>query len=120
MKWFHKLLNPHCPECRVERNESKYCVGCDTLQVENDRLRDENRRLLDRLLIPHMTNEVIKTEEFVPIPSRHVPLSVQREKYEREDRRLADKLRAEAPKPDKIINKEKELELLKELEVENA
>lgn len=107
-------MNPHCPECKLESIEKKYCNGCDTLQVENDRLRNENSRLLDRLLIPVESVASVRIEEMIPIPSRHVPLSVLRERAEREDRILADKLRKEAPKPDAVINKEKEM---KELEL---
>lgn len=117
-KFFHKLWNPHCPECRTEAIEKKYCVGCDTLQVENDRLRAENSRLLDKILnVPSEIRPEIKLDELVPIQSRHVPLSVRREQYEREDRRLAERLKREAPKAD-TFNKEEELKRLEELELE--
>ena len=117
-KFFHHLFNPHCPDCIVEELRKKECNSCDTLRMEIGRLQDQNDKLLSELITPKQ--EIIKevdTSELIPIQPRRVPQSVLREQYEREDRRLAEKLRKEAPKPDKI-DKEKELEVLNQLEKE--
>ena len=110
IKFFHHLFNPHCPDCLLEKLREKECESCDTLRMEIDRLRLENNKLLMALINPAKEIErEINVAELLPITPRRVPQSVLREQYEREDRRLAEKLRREAPKPDKI-DKEKELE----------
>jgi hypothetical protein len=117
MKWFHKLLHPHCADCakqeeaKLERErESRVCNTCEVLRLQNAQLIEERDRLLDRLLNPSVpTEEKADTKEINPIlPKRFIPFSVRRQILEAEDRHKAELLRKNAHNPT-ITKLEKEL-----------
>ncbi len=113
---FHEFLNPHCEHCKNEREDIKICHSCETLKLEIERLRDENERLLDRLLAK--PEPIIETgpPKDMKVP-KHIPWNVRRQMLEQEDREKA-RLMSQAPQPLKDIKSVEELE--KELGVENA
>lgn len=119
MNWFHKFFNPHCPDCKLEREDSKICASCETLKLEIERLRLENDKLLNKILEKH-TKEKISgqlDEPRLPISSGNMPWNVRRQMLEKEDRERA-KLIREAPKPRTDVKSVEDLE--KELGVDNA
>lgn len=118
IKFFHHLFNPHCPDCRAEKEDDKQCVSCETLQLEISRLRHDNERLLEAILHPNVPAEPkTETVEFKPITSGHVPWNVKRQTLEREERIRAAQLKENAPKPS--INVEEEMNKL-EKELDNV
>lgn len=111
MNFFHRLLNPHCFECRDE----SICNTCEVLKLEIERLRLENGKLLDRILEKPNDERYIQRnkEENLVAPARNIPWTVRRQMLEREDREKA-KLMNDAPKPNTSIEDlEKELGVAK-------
>jgi|SRR6185295_4826251 len=90
IKWLHHLFNPHCDECRLEKQENKICSSCETLKLELEAERYNNRQLLDSVL-KHLNPEpvvapVVEEKQYVP---RAVSWRVKKEMLEAEDRRAA-------------------------------
>ncbi len=115
--WFHRFLNPHCPDCKEEIERELMCESCETLKTENSRLMAENSRLLERILEkPEKIEE--RTVAPVPqsIPPRTVPWAVRRQMLEAEDREKA-RLMTKAAKPDVTTTEEME-KVMHEVEVE--
>jgi hypothetical protein len=48
--FFHKLLNPHCEQCKEEQEDKKFNIAIDVLQSEIASLRHEKQILLQALL----------------------------------------------------------------------
>lgn len=95
------------------RKEYKTCNSCETLSLENARLRDDNERLLDRLLEkPVEAPESTAPQEMTKLT--RVPWRVRQQMLENEDRAKSKSL-STAAKPDPQIQ-----ELEKELGVEDA
>lgn len=115
-KWLHHVLNPHCPDCRDEYEESKVCNSCEILKSQLTIINAEKATLLAKL-IEKPTEEVVQrpNEESKPIPQM-LPWRVRQQMLEREDREKA-KLLKDAPKPTKPQTTE---ELERELGVDNA
>lgn len=109
--FFHRLFNPHCPECRDELRESKVSEVEEALKRENARMQEMIDRLFDRLLEkPEVVVDERKPASTVK-PS-HIPWRIRQQMLENEDREKARLLR-DAPKPDP-----KTVEEIKNLEVE--
>lgn len=99
IKFFHKLLNPHCPDCVAEANNNKICPTCDVYRVQLDLANYDKKKLLE--LIEKMNNPPVAEEkepplEVKPIQSRSVPWNVRKNMLETEDKLAAEKLRAKA------------------------
>jgi hypothetical protein len=103
--FFHRLFNPHCPDCRADA----ICESCETLRIEIARLRDENTKLLDRIL-EKPTSPVAQEVAPMKVPPRNVPWNVRRQMLEAEDRERA-KLMAQVTKTD-VTDLEKELDVV--------
>lgn len=92
--FFHRLFNPHCPDCKLQQDEERTCKNCDTLRQLLEVEKFENKQLLDRILyIPKERNE---PPSELPRPvqiGQHTSLRIRREMMEREDRVAAQKLR---------------------------
>lgn len=125
-KFVHELFTPHCQHCADERREQReyatHCSSCESLERENSRLVRENERLLSLVLDkPKVEEKVIDTSELKPIQTSRnpfIPSAVRRQTLEAESRATARAMR-EAPKPDRVINKDVELQEL-ETELNNA
>lgn len=113
VNWFHKLLHPHCPECREDAREELVCPSCEMLQTEVARLRHDNERLLNRLIEKPENND----RNEAPVPSaplpHRLPWKARAAQLEAQDREKAQemKLRAAAPKTD-VTDLEKELDVV--------
>lgn len=96
IKWLHHLLNPHCPDCKEEKN-AEY----ETLKYEIERLRADNDRLLNRILNPETKVEIRQEPPMITRP-RNIPWALRRQALEAEDREKA-RILAQAPKPDNSV-----------------
>ena len=98
-KWLHRILEPHCPECKAEVDESKFCRSCETLQHQLSVSEADRRKLLDLIIELNRKPELqavpesAKPEELRP---RTIPWRVQKQMLEAEDRRLAQVLQERA------------------------
>jgi hypothetical protein len=93
-KFFHKLFNPHCPDCAEQERENRICASCETLKTENARLSNENLRLLEVLLRKASGQDIESegsTETLRPLPvtNKHIPWNVRRQMLEAEDKARA-------------------------------
>ena len=96
IKWFHHLFNPHCPECKLEKEDSKICASCESLKSEIAYLRAENQKLIDRLT--ESSKEEIRVEEpQVPVIPQMLrrPWGVVRQELEKAERNKAAQIRAQ-------------------------
>lgn len=109
--WIHRLLNPHCSDCKEEREDSLVCKSCETLKSQLDIANHDKERLLNRILAKPESEPVREPVE-VTRP-QNVPWNVRRQMLEREDREKA-KLMNLAPKPISTEELEKELDLASE------
>lgn len=114
-KWIHHLFNPHCPDCKMEREESKICKSCETLGIEIERLRAENTQLINRILEKPQS---LPERDTAPTPltkpgGKHIPWAVRRQMLEAEDRERAKALR-NAAQPQTTEELEKELNVAAE------
>lgn len=100
MNWFHRLLNPHCPDCKEELRENKINPVEEALKLENARMQEMIDRLFDRLLEKPET--VVQGEPAKTTRPAYVPWRVRQQMLEREDREKARAMR-EVPKPDAVI-----------------
>ena len=78
-----------------------HCETCDTLRIQVEQLRLDNKTLLDRLLEKPESVAPASPEEYRPIKTsaaRHVSWAVRRQMLEAEDREKA-KLLKNAPTP---------------------
>lgn len=105
----HRFLNPHCPHCKEEREESKVCLSCETLKQQLDRVNYENEKLLNKLLAEPKVE--ITSQPMEPTRPMNIPWNVRKQMLEAEDREKA-KLIYNAPKP--IEDLEKELDVASE------
>jgi cell division septum initiation protein DivIVA len=93
-KWLHHLLNPHCPDCREERQQEMICDSCETLKYEIERLRAENERLLTNILQkPEPVIERTVAPEPQALPPRINAWAIRKRLLEEEDKEKAKLLR---------------------------
>lgn len=106
MNWLHRLLNPHCPDCNLVKQEEKVCKNCDTLRSLLEIEKFEKKRLLDEIL--RKDEPIIQQEvKFEEIKPKHVPWRVKQQTLEENDR-IKAKILADRAKIEKM---EKELQL---------
>jgi len=111
MNFFHRLFNPHCPDCIEQARELNHCNSCEILQLEITKLRIDNNKLLDVILNKNNSPSLpINIEDMKPIQSKHIPWAVKRQQLEADDRRIAERLKSEAPTPKIPDTKLEELE----------
>jgi len=101
--WFHRFLNPHCPDCKEEVEISRICESCETLKQQLAFANINNEKLMARLLAEPKV-EVPSQPMEVTIP-RNIPWNVRRQMLEAEDREKA-KLLKTAPVPVEELEKE--------------
>jgi hypothetical protein len=91
IKWLHHLLNPHCQECRLERE----CASCETLRILLEQERHEKSQLLKMIIELNKppTDAPMNTEELGPIRPKLMPWRVRQQYLEEEDRKKAQILR---------------------------
>lgn len=109
--WFHRFFNPHCVHCIAERDENRYCAGCDAKGAEIQALKEERDRLLNHILNPVSKQNPIQTdkdEELAPILPASMPWKIRRRHLEEQDRAKAQAIK-NAPKSDEEVAKENEV-----------
>lgn len=109
--WFHRFLNPHCPDCALERQDKSHCNTCEVLREMVSRLESENHELRDRLFdkqqpIPERTT----APTAVTRPNKPVAWAIKRQMLEQESKVQA-RLLSKLPQPDKIDVKDLEEEM---------
>lgn len=83
INFFHKLFNPHCPDCV----EDKRCQNCDTLRSLLESERFNNKQLLNAILEQHKPLEQeIRNETPMEIPNKALPWRIRQQMLEAEDR----------------------------------
>lgn len=92
----------------IAERRIKPCLSCDVLKMEVERLRMENTRLLDKILLPPPVEPVRTFEESKAVLPKHVPWNVRRQMLEEEDKVKA-RILSQAPKPEPTEELEKEL-----------
>lgn len=119
--WFHHLLNPHCEQCKEEREENKVCPSCEILKQQLE-IANYDRRQMTKDLIdaykpaPPAPPAAINYDEIKP---RNIPFPVRRQMLEEEDRRKAIALRQNAESQKAAATQSVE-SLEKELGIEGA
>jgi len=108
IKWIHQLLNPHCEQCRDEKEDSSICKTCEILKVQLEVSNSEKRLLLAAIIPQPKVETTTNPVNPEAIRGRHIPFNVRRQMLEAEDRREAaliaakQKEIAEVPKDDSI------------------
>lgn len=116
IKFFHRLLNPHCSECR----EDNICESCQTLRTQLELVNHDRKQLLS--LIERLSNPKVEYREPGP-PSdikpvqktANVPWRIQKGLLEAEDRKEAQLRREKAKEFSKKLSKEEVEELEKKV-----
>jgi hypothetical protein len=120
--WFHHLLNPHCEQCRDEREMSQICDSCETLKSQLEIANYNYREVLKALLESSRPAPVTTAPDFEPIRPKTVPWPVRKQMMEEEDRRKAVAMRKNVEDQRQAIenNKQSINELEKELGVSDT
>lgn len=87
--WWHHVSNPHCIECRDEKEDASICQSCEILKVQLEVANREKQQLLQALLPKPMQTPTASENNLEPIRGRHVPFNVRRQILESESRREA-------------------------------
>src|SRR6266850_2663934 len=87
--FIHRWLNPHCSECITEKHDNSICHSCEVLQMELERLRQENNRLLEYILQKPEPEQRINTEELKMVMPKSLPWKARKQMLENEDREKA-------------------------------
>lgn len=130
IKWIHRLLEPHCPECKEEAQDKSICQSCETLKHQLEIANYEKRQMLDTILrmgSPQPQSVPVRIEVPESIKSRTIPWVVRKQMLEAEDREKAKLMRAAenkaAPAKEIPVEKTQEesiAELEKELGIDEA
>jgi hypothetical protein len=97
LKWLHHLLEPHCPDCKAEREDNAICKSCETLRIQLEIANYEKRQLNDaviRLSLPPERTAPPAYQEPQPARQQHIPWAVRRQMLEAESRREAQLINA--------------------------
>lgn len=108
-EFFHHMLNPHCPDCRMEHE----CKNCQTLRDLLEAERYNNKQLLNSLLehVSGPKEEAPKlTEDYKPV-SNSLPWRVRQQMLEENDREKARIIREQAQNTHSLSTAELEKEL---------
>lgn len=102
--WLHHILEPHCPDCKEEKQENKVCYSCETLKSLLDTANYEKTQLLNALLAARNPTPLAKEEVVIPqaIPPRNLHWNARRQLLEAEDRKKAALLREKEEESKKL------------------
>jgi hypothetical protein len=108
--WLHHILEPHCPDCREEREEARVCQSCEVLKHQIEMLNYTQRELIKTLAEVNKPETVIhQPVEFEPIKPKTIPWQVKRQLLEEEDRAkakvIADNKKRQQEAKDNSIDK---------------
>lgn len=119
-KFFHELLNPHCPDCIKQRQEeleqkeldrevSAICKTCEILKLELGQANNRINQLLDKVIPSKDETLPVQTSAQQIIQTRVIPWTVKKQQLEQASREKAAALKNAAQPDDKIETLEKEL-----------
>ena len=117
VKFFHELMNPHCPHCEqlrmamleqreLDREVASVCKSCENLKMELAKAHQLTDRMLEKLTEkPELGNTLPQEQEPRRIlQPNQIPWGVRRQKLEQDSRieanRLKDLAENKAAKPD--------------------
>ncbi len=117
--FFHRLFNPHCPDCIAAERELDHCSSCETLREQLSIANREKDKLLQALLEVNKpkTEETRVTEKPEPLNPRYTPWRVRQQILEEQDRERA-KLMKQAARDGKAIEKVDTEDLERALEID--
>ena len=113
--WIHKLLHPHCPDCKRDEEDKSICQSCEVYKVQLAIANQEKERLLQALLDDHKPAEVEPKKPFKSVNTA-IPWAARRQMLEQEDRRAAQLLAAQQTTDEKGQDKVVEDKEIEELE----
>ncbi len=112
LKWIHHLFNPHCPECKLDRQDEQFNPLVETLRSELASARHQNEQLIKQIIAltsPIIAAPITESQQApVPLDAKTIPWRVKRQMLETEDRQKAEVLRR---KNEELNELEKELDL---------
>jgi len=122
INWLHKLLNPHCPQCKEDSEDNKVCQSCETLKMQLAIANAEKKQMLEALL--EKPKDIIevqkpKTDDKEPLP-RAMSWNVRRQLMEAEDRKSAELMRKQREESEKLRQPKSIKDLEKELEISDV
>lgn len=116
MNWLHKLLNPHCIDCKESKRVESICPTCEALREVLNRNSYEKDKLLETIQKIAVKPEVehrVATGEFKPVSPTRVPISVMRRNLEE-----ASRLKAEESRKATQLTRDKKKEMGIDKEIE--
>ncbi len=114
IQWLHHLFNPHCSECREEKELNNICESCNVLRQENAQLRKHNDQLIQSLLEsvkPKVPEQIIQPIIQPEPVSRGRSWRVIRQTLEQEDKARAEILRKKTAEMESVPIDKLEVEL---------
>lgn len=118
MNFFHRLFNPHCPDCKLDKEDAKVNIAIEILRSELAAERYNNQLLINSLL-PKPEQHFEEQEPKIEINKSQLRWGVRQQMLEAEDRALAHtnrRIKKEKEDAEKASAKTTE-ELEKELEL---
>ncbi len=101
MGWIHRLIRPHCPECREEREAEKHCLSCETLRETLSHALWREKELMSKLFPIEIEPEKVVEQ---PIQPKTVPWRVKQQLLEEEDRERARNMRKTEELEREVLN----------------
>jgi len=92
LKFLHHLFNPHCEDCRLERE----CKNCEVLRSLLEAEKFEKKQLLNAILERDKLAVAEMPSEIKPIMPKQVPWAIRRQMLESEDKKAAELLKAKS------------------------
>lgn len=118
IKWLHHLFNPHCEECRNERQDEAVCLSCETLKLQLEIANHEKEQLLEAILKPQsFVTQAVEKEVPQQVKPHSIPWAVRKQMLEAEDRQKARIINAKQEEAAKLASSGNIEELEKELGV---
>lgn len=95
LKWLHHILEPHCPDCKLESDEKRACKSCDSLMHQLEVANFENRKLVDIISDISRPAPAPTVQSYETPKPLNAPISwkVMKQTLEAEDRKAAQILR---------------------------
>lgn len=112
-KWIHHILEPHCPDCKAEREESKVCKSCESLLHQLEMANYDKIKLIEtisKMAHPEQTTAPAPVR-YDPIKPHSIPWKVKQQQLEAEDRKTFQLLKEKQREEELLKNKPATLEL---------
>jgi|SRR5882672_9047718 len=104
--WLHHILEPHCQQCREERQEERQedsvCASCETLRLQLEIANYEKRQLLESILRPQQSVPSAIQGTPQALQPKSIPWSVRKQMLESEDRKQAQLMREAQEQSNKL------------------